>query len=157
MLAFDAEGRLVAHDIKSLRIWPAGALSALTPPMFQNPLPVPTKRQWFNLMPIARTLDGRTMVLVRSTTVFLWHDDSPDKVVPVIPPPHAGTEAVSTASGGTQRGTPAGPEGLAPIFHAARIAPRGDRIYLIDQNGRLHVWAIDGSSEVDASPAELVN
>ena len=152
MLAFDAEGRLVAHDIKGLRIWPPGSLPGLTPPMLQNPLSAPAKRQRFNLMPMAGTTDGRTMVFVRSTAVFLWHVDAVDKVVPVIPPPHSGSEPSSPVLSGPQRGTTAGTDSLAPIFHVVRIAPRGDRIYLIDQIGRLHVWGLDHGSEVEAGP-----
>ena len=29
-----------------------------------------------------------------------------------------------------------------------------DRLYLLDQNGLLHVWALDGPSEVDASATQ---
>ena len=39
VLTFDGQGRLVAHDAQGLRIWPAGSISAQTPPDDQRPLP----------------------------------------------------------------------------------------------------------------------
>ena len=39
VLAFDALDRLVAHDARGLRIWPAGSISAQTPPVLEQSLP----------------------------------------------------------------------------------------------------------------------
>ena len=37
------------------------------------------------------------------------------------------------------------------VFRSVQIAPGGDRLYLVDHRGQLHVWALDGPSEVEAS------
>ena len=42
----------------------------------------------------------------------------------------------------------------ATTFRAVQIAPRGDRLFLIDQTGLLHVWAIDGQADVEASATQ---
>ncbi len=66
-------------------------VSAQTPPTSPSSAAPPTKGV-DQFMPMARTADGRTMVLVRSSAVFLWHADAPDKIVTVIPPPRSVTE-----------------------------------------------------------------
>jgi WD40 repeat protein len=143
-LAFDNEGRLVTHDMRSLRIWSPGALSAQTPPNLQVPLPL--VKALFNMTPLSRTSDGRTMVLLRSSGVFLWHAASPEKIVTVVPPPGSDSDPAAVPSiNGTNRVT---------TFRAIQIAPRGDRLYLIDQTGQLHVWALDGPSEAGTSATQ---
>ncbi|HKI17349.1 MAG TPA: WD40 repeat domain-containing protein, partial [Isosphaeraceae bacterium] len=153
-LAFDSNGRLVTHDMRGLRIWPAGSVSAQTPPTLQYLLPSPTRKGWINLMPMAKTADGRIMVFVRSSSVFLWHADAPDKVVKVIPPPRSGVEPAHSVINSPQRVTTISADTPPLTFRAVQISPRGDRIYLIDQTGRLHVWALDGPSEVEASATQ---
>jgi eukaryotic-like serine/threonine-protein kinase len=149
-LAFDALGRLVAHDMKGLRIWPAGSISTQPPPILQHPLPsVPGT--WFT--PMAKTPDGQTMVLVRSSAIFLWRSQAPDGLIPVIPPPHPAAEPAPAAINGSRRGTTTSAEAPALRFRAVQIAPPGDRIYLIDQKGLLHAWAIESTSEASQALA----
>jgi eukaryotic-like serine/threonine-protein kinase len=150
-LAFDAQGRLVAHDLRSLRIWQAGSLSAQTPPSLQVPLPPIARKVWPNPTQTARTADGRIMALIRSSGVFLWHVEAPNKIVPVVPPPHSGIEPAPASIPGAQRTNTLGADNSAPLFRSVQIAPRGDRLYLIDMIGLLHVWALDGPSAVEAS------
>jgi WD40 repeat protein len=155
-LAFDSNGRLVAHDIRGLRIWPAGSIAAQTAPPLQYPLPPPARKGWMNLMPTAKTADGRIMVFVRSSSVFLWHADAPGKAVRINPPPRPGVEpALSAMINDPPRQSTLSADAGGLTFRAVQISPRGDRIYLIDQTpaGRLHVWALDSHSEVEPSPA----
>ena len=51
-LAFDVQGRLVAHNSQGLRIWPAGPISAQATPTVQ--LPLPGVGGALKLTPIAR-------------------------------------------------------------------------------------------------------
>jgi len=149
-LAFDAFGRLVAHDMKGLRIWPAGSSSAQPPPILQLPLP-PALGTWFT--PMAKTPDGQTMVLVRSSAVFLWRSQAPDRLIPVIPLGHSAAEPAPAALSGSRRGTTTSADAPALRFHAVQIAPLGDRVYLIDQKGLLHAWAIESTSEAPQAQA----
>jgi WD40 repeat protein len=82
------------------------------------------------------------MALIRSSEVFLWHAGAPDKIITVVPPSRSLTEPAPPAINGPNRAT---------TFRAVQIAPRGDRLFLIDQTGLLHVWAIDGPADVEAS------
>ena len=92
-LAFDSKGRLIAQNTQGLRVWPAGPISAQAPPIMQ--LPLPPAAGTFNLTPIARTPDGKTMVLVRSSAIFLWHAEKPQELISVIP--HSGAEPLAGA------------------------------------------------------------
>ena len=150
-VAFDAEGRPVAHDVKGLRIWPAGSISAQAPPIQQLSLP-PVPVMWFT--PMAKTPDGQTMALVRSSAVFLWHSQAPARLIPVIPPPHSGADSAPAAINGSRRTTTSSADAPPLWYRAVQIAPRGDRIYLIDQKGLLHVWAIETASESAQSQVE---
>lgn len=140
-LAFDDQGRLVAHSAQGLKIWPAGATSTQLPPTLQ--LPLPGVGGGLNLTPIAATTDGKTMVLVRSSAVFLWHAEKPDGLVAVIPPPHPVAEPAPATASVARRAAGVGAEAPALRIRTAQLAPGGDRIYLIDQPGVLHAWAIE--------------
>ncbi len=48
---------------------------------------------------------------------------------------------------GTRRVGAAATDGSSPRFRAAQIAPNGDRLYLIDQEGKLRVWSLEGSQD----------
>ncbi len=98
-------------------------------------------------MPMARTADGQIMVLVRSSAILLWHAERPDKLISVIPPPHSGPEASTGTSIGPRRGATASIEAPPLRIRTIQIAPRGDRVYLIDQNGLMHAWAIESGAE----------
>jgi WD40 repeat protein len=153
-LAFDAVGRLLAHDSQGLHIWPAGPDGVRAEPASQ-PLPLP--RGIFPILPIARTADGRTMALLRGPSIYLWRHDATDRLIPVIPPPEApSTPAPSTSESAAR--APA-PGGIPPsrLFRAIQIAPRGDRLYLVDYSYELHAWSLAGSPADDglhASPVE---
>jgi len=258
VLAFDSESRLVAHDAQGLRIWPAGSISAQTPPVFipalsgfdlrlmssesevgrlstsgQNLvvvadlkgvlhfhifdgdgkvvvdtdatslpakagpiadlkkqldslrpphrltrsekdrgiaavtsivghtlLPRITGTGW-RMTPMAKTSDGRNLVLVRSSAVFLWNAESPDRVTPVTPPPGWGTVPASVANKASRPVGTAGAEWVPPSFRAVQIAPGGDRIYLLEQNqgqgNPLHVWALARPFESSPRQAHDLN
>ncbi len=162
-LAFDAENRLVAHDAQGLRMWPAGSISAREPVPFKEALPgVPGAGPW-RMPSIAKTSDGRRMVLVRSSAVFLWNAESPDRVTPVAPPPGWGTASSSVANGTSRPVAAAGAESIPPPFRAVQIAPDGGRIYLLEQiqsqarGSPLHVWAIDGARDSSSAHARDLN
>jgi WD40 repeat protein len=107
-----------------------------------------------NFMPMAKTADGRTMVFVRSASIFVWHAGAPDTAVKVVPPPRSGVEPVHSAINSPTRATTSNADASAIPFRAVQISPRGDRIYLIDQGGQLHAWALDGASEVEPSSSQ---
>ena len=146
-LAFDSEGRLVAHDPKSMRIWAKQPISVRTQPIYEHPLTAFTARPFF-MSPVAATPDGRLMLLVRSSNVFLWRAEAYKSLIPVFPPPPRVMLEPGAGSGTRRAGASA--DGSSPRFRAAQIAPGGDRLYLIDQEGKLRVWSLevtqDGSS-----------
>ena len=144
-VAFDAEGRLVVLGVDGVRVWPAGPPSAPSAPVFHHELPL-MSRALFHLPRIARTPDGRIMAMLRSSSVYLWRSHEPDRLIPVVPPGRddadAGTQP-RPATGGSGR---AGAADTALVhYRAIEIAPAGDRIYLVDRPGRLHIWDIGGS------------
>ncbi len=146
-LAFDAHGRLVAHDTQELRIWPAGPLTVQTPPEFRRSFPRPSRPS-----PLARTPDGRIMAVLRTSSVYLWYSETPGRLVPVIAPRRDGAPPAASAtppptSGGRARSEATGGNPSDTRFRAIQIAPDGRRIYLIDAGppGHLHVWDIAGS------------
>ncbi len=132
-VAFDVDGRLLAHDYQGLSIWPAGPDAVRAKPDFHE-LAVP--RAMFPITPIARTPDGRIMALLRSASVYLWRSEAPDRLVPVVPPPDSSAAAGTAPAVGNRPPVP---------FRAIQIAPHGDRIYLIDLAHQLHIWDIAGS------------
>jgi WD40 repeat protein len=150
-VAYDALGRLVAHDAQGLRVWPAGSICAQMPPILQNPLPrLPGQGRVRTSM--AKTPDGRIMALVRSSAIFLWRAETPDRIISVIPPLRYGAEPAPAASNGPERAPTTGANPSAPRFRNVQIAPRGDRLYLIDQipsspSSRLHAWALASAPE----------
>jgi WD40 repeat protein len=155
VLAFDAQDRLIAHDALGLRVCPARSISTQTPPVVKVPLPRATgSGPWRTTL--AKTADCRAMVFVRSTAVFLWNVESPDKVVPVTPPPGWGADAGSVGNKGSRPVTTTGTEAILPQFRAVAISPNASRIYLLEQNqgqvSPLHVWDIERPSPL--SPAQ---
>ena len=79
-LVFDDQGRLVAHDQRGMRIWPAGRPPGrpFAPARLSPSLGGP----WGILS--ARSLDGQVIVLVRYSEIFLWRSGQPDRVQPVL-------------------------------------------------------------------------
>jgi eukaryotic-like serine/threonine-protein kinase len=144
-LAFDAQGRLVVHELAGVRIWPAGSILEQPASAFHRLPDMP--QTGFRMPRISRTDDGRIMALLRQTSVYLWRAEAPDRLVPVIPPPRSRTTAPTTATspaGSSARTKASGGDPSQP-FRTVQLAPGGHRIYLIDLTGHLHVWDIDGS------------
>jgi WD40 repeat protein len=152
-LAFDGKGRLLAHNTHGLRVWPAGPISAQIAPAIQLPLP-PVAGTTLNLMPLAKTADGQTMVLVRSSTMLLWHAERPDKLISVIPPPHSMSEPSPEMSNASRRGANASAEAPPLRIRTIQVAPRGDRVYLIDQSGLVHAWALESRAVGPDAPLQ---
>jgi serine/threonine protein kinase/WD40 repeat protein len=134
LVAYDVEGRLVAYDMRGLRIWPAGSSALETPKVVPNPNAPERFRGWPVPFLLAKTPDGQIMVLGRRSAVFMWRADAPEELVPV---------ALVAQS---QHDLSPSPSGGSPV-RAAAIAPAGDRIYMLeqDQSGlvTLHVWALE--------------
>jgi WD40 repeat protein len=156
------DGRLIAHEMRGLRIWPAGASSSQAPAIVRNPNPPPRSSGRGMGMPLlAKTSDGAIMVLVRSSAVSVWRADAPKEIVPVVPPPKERGEHNTGPSTGARRGPVAGVDASVPRFRAVAIAPLGDRIYLLDQPpnglGKLHVWAIEPVTDESVIRARELN
>ena len=159
-LAFDALDRLVAHDSRGLRIWPAGSVSTQTPAVLERALP--GAQGWgngrFRVTSTAKTADGQNMLFVRSSSFFLWNANSVDDVTPVAPPVGWGADAGAIAAKGT-RSAATGAEPITPLVRSVQIAPGADRIYFLEQiqgqGASLHAWAIERSSAT--SPARAVD
>jgi WD40 repeat protein len=98
---------------------------------------------------MAKTPDGRIMVMARSSEVFLWRAVAPEQMIPVLPPARSVLDLAPTVGGGPRRGP--GADAPPPQFRAVTIAPRGDRIYMIEQGvgptGVLRAWSIASSSD----------
>ncbi|MHB1556955.1 MAG: WD40 repeat domain-containing serine/threonine protein kinase [Isosphaeraceae bacterium] len=141
-LAFDDRGRLIVHELDGVRVWPAGSVAHPSAPPLQS---LPEIQAGFRMPQIARAADGRTMALLRVNAVYLWHAESPDQLVHVIPPPQP-PAAVAPSPTAAGPGRYRGPGGDRPInFRNLQIAPDSRRLYLIDQMSRLHVWDVAGS------------
>jgi WD40 repeat protein len=149
-MALDDRGNLVTHDPFGVRVWSFHGTAGPTPST-SLPLP-PVSIPLRGAPPLARTPDGRMMVLVRSpdsrrpSAVLLWHSQTPALVQPVTPPPSSLGESASTAQtdlrGNATNGTDA--EGLR--FRSVQIAPHGQRLYLLDEKFALHLWNLEATS-----------
>jgi WD40 repeat protein len=71
------------------------------------------------------------MALVRSTSIYLWHAQSPDQVTLVEFPARPTSESLRNVN--RRQSTGAG-ELQGPVFRSVQIAPGGDRIYTIEQS-----------------------
>ncbi len=161
-VAYDAAGRLIAHDSRGLRIWQYGSALSQSPSFV--PIPINAHGPGGPQILLARSTDGQTMVLVRSSEISLWQATHPDRVRPVAAPPHApgeelppfpgppppaptgATAAIAPGSRFEGRGRPGNPNRNGafrgdPI--AVQLAPRGDRIYMLGDFNRLIIWALD--------------
>src|SRR5262249_15285117 len=158
-VAFDSENRLVAHDAQGLRIWPAGSTSAHTTPALTKTLP-PVAATLLPMVLIARSSSARNMALVRSSAVYLWDADTPERITQVTPPPGSGVLAPAISTKSFRPGGIAGPEPAAPSFRAVQIAPDGDRIYLLEQSqgqaNPLHVWNLARPSDAPTRQAHEI-
>jgi WD40 repeat protein len=163
-LIFDAAGRLIAHDGSGLRIWQPG------PGIFQPStlvrLPLTSPVPWGTWL--ARAADAKPLVLVRAFEVALWQADHPHRLRQVVPPPPpSGREPNalfppgSRAASGTESWTARGPRTdrdrersrgagagrFGRDIFAIQLAPKADRIYLVAENRKLNVWALEPRGE----------
>ncbi len=136
---------MIAHDPHSMRIWAKQPISVRTQPIYEHLLTAFTARPYF-MSPVAGTPDGRLMVLVRSSSVFLWRAEAYKSLIPVIPPPPR-VASEPAAGSGTRRAGASAADGSSPRFRTSQIAPGGDRLYLIDQEGKLRVWSLQGTQD----------
>ena len=169
-VAFDAEGRLFAHDAQGLGIWSNG----LEPDQSRvTKIAIPQADRfgsWPFPFTISRSSDGRRIVLLRGGSVFLWKAETPDRVEPVsLPsttepatprrpsPPRLGPPPPGPQPDGPPPRRDGPPEPTGARYLAAQLAPSGDRLFLIDDKGSLRVWELETtSSEIRAheSPIE---
>jgi serine/threonine protein kinase/WD40 repeat protein len=148
-LVSDDRGRLVAHDPSGLRVWSPDGIANPTPSisLALPDIPVPLGSP----PPLARTPDGRLMVLVRTpdghrpSAILLWRSDTPGKVQPVTPPPSSASDPTSTVKN-DPRGNPIASDTEGVRFRQVQLAPRGDRLYLRAENSTLCVWALEVTS-----------
>jgi YD repeat-containing protein len=163
-VAYDAAGRLVVHDARGLRIWQDG--SALTQLPSVVPIPINAHGPGGPQIHLARSTDGETMVLVRSSEIALWQASLPDRIRPVVAPPRSLSDETFPLPGpsapsnqpvglGTSttpgprfdgRGRPGGPNRMGPLRgdpFTVQVAPKGDRIYMLGDFNRLIIWALD--------------
>ena len=108
---------------------------------------------------MAKTTDGRTMVLVRSSAIYLWHAETPNDLTPV---ELLARPAPSPANKGSRRQAQGINDGFGPMFRSIQISPRGDRIYAIETGPGfstvLRVWVVEtpaGSTSTRARPLDL--
>ncbi|WP_165226878.1 WD40 repeat domain-containing serine/threonine protein kinase [Aquisphaera insulae] len=81
---FDSEGRLVALDSRTLRIWNDGTDPGGRPTTLELPGP------WMMSQSLlARSSDGRHMAVVRGGNAWVWEASHPDVLRTVIAPPPA--------------------------------------------------------------------
>ncbi len=154
-LAFDATGRMVFHDAQGLRVYPSGSISTESPPAFWIAGPVMPGNFGPGRRPIlAKTPDGRTIAVGRASAIYLWHAETPGELVAVDLPARPAPEPAAPTMNGARRQERGNNEISGPIYRSIQIAPRGDRLYAIEQvgpNSVLRAWAIDAATGSSAS------
>ena len=116
VLAFDSESRLVAHDAQGLRIWPAGSISAQTPPVFKQSLPAMHRDR------MAHDSDGQDIRRTKNgARSLLGHLPLECRVAGSnhpgdYPPPGWGTVPASVANKASRPVGTAGAERIPPSF-----------------------------------------
>jgi serine/threonine protein kinase/WD40 repeat protein len=159
-MAFDAQNRLVVHDGQGLRIWPAGTPFMNSPPAYKIARTLgPGLGRMIPMM--AKSADGHTMVVARASSLYLWHDQAPEKLIPINLPAQARTDPATFG----RRGPPGksaprpggGPEFSMAQLWAIQVAPRGERIYAIEQGPgtppNLRTLAIETSAAATSAQA----
>ena len=165
-LAFDSSGRLVLNDSQGLKVYAGAARSMQGQPDFVIPIPSSLMQgpRPSRTVPLAKTLRGETMALIRGSSIYLWHAQVPDQITRVELParfnepsplatlngPSSFSSSTSATgpprSSGPRRPPPGGREPSGPAFRSIQISPHGDRIYTTEQQREsaiLRVWAID--------------
>ena len=151
-LAFDDRGRLIVVEPDALIVREA-------PPRCRELQRVALPgAPWGTSLPLlASSPDGRTLAVGRVTQaepgrggsgpgagprgplsvlqVLLWRSDAPERLVEVVPPP-----GVNLSARRNGRGT---------NWASLAVSPAGDRLYLLDDQGGLHAWSVDGPAAAD--------
>jgi eukaryotic-like serine/threonine-protein kinase len=161
VVSFDGEGRLVAVDSLGLRIWSASTTSNQIPPAIQVPYPIAPRGQGpgrFGMLmsAVAKTPDGRIFAVARSSAVFLWRSETPELLVRVVAPGQPAAQVAASVPSGPRRTAAGGPDNPSPRFRSIQIAPDGQRLYLIDQNGQPHVWELETKAEATLAHAHAL-
>ncbi len=160
---YDAAGRLIAHDWRGLRIWQSRSALCQKPALV--PMPMNSRGPGGTQTHLARSTDGQTMVLVRSSEISLWQATHPESVRQVVapsqspaeelprfpgpPPPPGATAAMAAGSRSEGRGRPGNPNRGGPFRgnpFTVQLAPKGNRIYMLGDFNRLIVWDLDSGS-----------
>ncbi len=144
-VAFDATGRLVASDLRNLRVWAADVRSAQATPLVKQALADSAGRM-MRPAPIASTADGRLMVLESASSLFLWNADSAEKVVPLVPPPgwEAAAAPVATKSSAPAATAPA--EIPRRPIRAWQLRPPAISSTCLSSRGRRSIRSMPGPS-----------
>jgi eukaryotic-like serine/threonine-protein kinase len=157
-VAFDASGRLVASDLRSLRVWGANVRSPHATPLIKQALGDAGGRM-MRPASIASSADGRLMVLDASSNFFLWNADSAETVIPLVPPPGWEPPIAPGATKSSAAGSTANPEGARRPIRAWQISPAGDRLYVLEsarsQANPLHAWSLSRASMSRAEAHDL--
>jgi serine/threonine protein kinase/WD40 repeat protein len=172
----DRDRLVVAHETEPLRMWPRQADRPAIRTILELPLPRLAGAMWrFSDPSLSRTDDGRVMLVrSRSSGFFLWRSESPGQLVPIRPPdlerepaakPGPASSKTGRASGSDGPARPKESPGQAPGGSARtartgsggrsfggfrygfpRIAPGGNRIYLVDFDV-LQAWDLRRSGD----------
>jgi len=152
LLAFDARGELAAHDARGLRVWTTRADGRCEP----TRLDLPPLMGGARSLSLARSADGRTLALGRGRSIAIWEADHPDRVLPVvrvdlptIDPTNPWSLAVPPADSSPREADGADRRrgGFGDRFQDIQLAPRGDRLYLLEDSGTVQVWALKRNGE----------
>jgi serine/threonine protein kinase/WD40 repeat protein len=134
-LTFDGSGRLAVLDGDALAWWSGQPLAAEKrlelPPLAQTVGPDRARGPLVNLLRsilgLSRSLDGRTLAVLRYNQVLIWRASEPDRLALIEPP--------SEPDPGRGRGRPEGRRGPAAPWLLSAVHPSGDRLYLAGPPG----------------------
>jgi serine/threonine protein kinase/WD40 repeat protein len=152
VVGFAADGRLVSADTLAVHIWPENTACTQIPPALE--LPYPIARRGMPILGVSP--DGRTLAVARTSALFLWRADTPERLSSVAAPAQTETQSASAPSNVMRRTPAGGPDPPSLSYRAIQIAPDGRTIYLIvDQNRQLHphIWELEskaGATEMHA-------
>ena len=156
-LAFDNHGRLVTHDPRGLRVGPPPGSPDLAQAIELRLSPI--TGGWRSLNPLTRSHDGRRLALARSSSIFLWSSQIPDRLLRLRPPLEPDSEvgpseASQTASSSPRRGESLDRDRpLSTRYPLLALAPRGDRIYALEGLNVIHAWDLEEAADhVQAIP-----
>ena len=163
-MLFDAGGRLLVHDMQSLRIYAAGPTSRRKPASRSNRSPADAgfrARSFYRDGQDDRRTDRRSPALIGRLPLAIL---SPPKSSSRWSSPLATRcDPDPTGPAVGRRQAQGGIEFSGPLFRAIQISPSGDRLYTIEQKmgspGVLRVWAIEmaaGSSSARAREIESI-